>query len=224
MDATYLTSLRTGAAGGVAAKYLARKDSKVFGFIGCGTQAYFQFDALKMVFDVEVVKAYDLRKGAVESFVKFCRNYGVEAIITGAKEVCKCDVLVTSTPSKQPVVKVDWIDPGTHINAIGADAAGKQELEIDLLLKSKVVVDDINQAVHGGEINVAISKGVMGVKDIYATLGEVIAGMKPGRESSEEITIFDSTGLAIQDIAVSKIVYENAKKSDKGMKIEFFRL
>lgn len=224
MDATYLTSLRTGAAGGVAAKYLARKDSKVFGFIGCGTQAYFQFDALKMVFDVEVVKAYDLRKGAAESFVKFCRNYGVEAITTGAKEVCKCDVLVTSTPSKQPVVKVDWIDPGTHINAIGADAAGKQELEIDLLLKSKVVVDDINQAVHGGEINVAISKGVMNVKDIYATLGEVIAGMKPGRESSEEITIFDSTGLAIQDIAVSKIVYENAKKSDKGMKIEFFRL
>lgn len=224
MDATYLTSLRTGAAGGVAAKYLARKDSKVVGFVGCGKQAFFQFDALRKVLDINLVKAYDVRQNAAETFADYCKKAGVDASVTELENVCKCDVLVTTTPSRQPVVKASWIESGTHINAIGADAAGKQELEIEILTKSKVVVDDIEQSMHGGEINVAVSRGVMGREDIYATIGEVVAGLKPGRESDDEITVFDSTGLAIQDIAVGKVVYENAIKTGKGTEIEFFKI
>jgi alanine dehydrogenase len=224
MDATFLTSLRTGAAGGVAAKYLARKDSRVFGFVGCGKQAYFQFDALRKIFDIGLVKAYDLRRSAAEGFADYCKKAGVDVSVTDVKDVCKCDVLVTTTPSRQPVVKASWIDKGTHINAIGADAAGKQELEIEILLRAKVVVDDVEQAMHGGEINVAVSKGVMQRDDIHATIGEVIAGIKPGRESDDEITVFDSTGLAIQDVAVGKVVFENAKKEGKGLKMQFFKI
>ncbi|MCC6028353.1 MAG: alanine dehydrogenase [Archaeoglobus sp.] len=219
MDATFLTSLRTGAAGGVAAKHLARENSKVFGFIGCGKQAIFQLLAIKEIFDIELVKAYDISEKAELAFKEFCKKEGVDCRITNAKDACDCDVLITTTPSTSPVVKKDWIKEGTHINAIGADAPGKQELEIEILKKSKIVVDDLEQALHGGEVNVAHSLGIIRRENIYATLGEIVAGIKKGREGNE-ITIFDSTGLAIQDLAVAKIVYEKAVKKDLGMKIE----
>jgi len=219
MDATFLTSLRTGAAGGVAAKHLARENSKVFGFIGCGKQAIFQLLAIKEIFDIELVKAYDISEKAELAFKEFCKKEGVDCMITNAKDACDCDVLITTTPSTSPVVKKDWIKEGTHINAIGADAPGKQELEIEILKKSKIVVDDLEQALHGGEVNVAHSLGIIRRENIYATLGEIVAGIKKGREGNE-ITIFDSTGLAIQDLAVAKIVYEKAVKKDLGIKIE----
>lgn len=219
MDATFLTSPRTGAAGGVAAKHLARENSKVFGFIGCGKQAIFQLLAIKEIFDIELVKAYDISEKAELAFKEFCKKEGVDCMITNAKDACDCDVLITTTPSTSPVVKKDWIKEETHINAIGADAPGKQELEIEILKKSKIVVDDLEQALHGGEVNVAHSLGIIRRENIYATLGEIVAGIKKGREGNE-ITIFDSTGLAIQDLAVAKIVYEKAVKKDLGIKIE----
>ncbi len=219
MDATYLTCVRTGAAGGIAAKYLAREDSKVFGFVGCGTQAYFQLEALMEVFDVEKVLAYDLYEKAAKAFAEHCGKLGIDAIPCECKNAGKCDVLTTTTPSTSPVVKDEWIEEGTHINAIGADAPGKQELDENILLRAKVVVDDLEQAKHGGEINVACSKGLL--KSVHATIGEVIAGLKPGRESYEEITIFDSTGLAIQDVATASVVFERAKDVNK---VEFFEL
>jgi len=224
MDATYTTSLRTGAAGGIAAKYLARKNSSVFGFIGCGTQAYFQLEALRRVFDIGEVKAYDVREKAAKKFVSYCEDRGISASVQPAEEASRCDVLVTTTPSRKPVVKAEWVEEGTHINAIGADGPGKQELDVEILKKAKIVVDDLEQAKHGGEINVAVSKGVIGVEYVHATIGEVIAGLKDGRESDEEITIFDSTGLAIQDVAVAKVVYENALSKNVGSKIKFFRI
>ncbi len=109
MDATYTTSLRTGAAGGVAAKYLARKNSRVFGFIGCGTQAYFQLEALRRVFNIEEVKVYDVRKNAADKFVEYCRKEGIAASLQPAEEASRCDVLVTTTPSRKPVVKAEWL-------------------------------------------------------------------------------------------------------------------
>lgn len=219
MDATFLTSLRTGACGGVAMKFLARKDSKVFGFIGCGKQAIFQFLAVKEIFEPEVVKAFDINEKASKSFKEFCERNGVECKLVQPKDACDCDVLITTTPSTKPVVMDDWIKDGTHINAIGADAPGKQELDIKILKRAKIVVDDLEQALHGGEVNVAYSMGVIKKEDIYATLGEIVAGIKKGREGNE-ITVFDSTGLAIQDIAVAKIVYERAVKEGVGMKLE----
>jgi len=224
MDATHITSMRTGAAGGIAAKYLARKNSKVFGFVGCGRQAYTQILALKEVFDIEEVKAYDIYESNAEKFAEFCREMGIEASVMNIEKTCDCDVLTTTTPSRKPVVMKEWIRPGTHINAIGADAPGKQELEDSILLSAKVVVDDMEQALHSGEVNVPISKGVLKPDDIHASLGEVIIGKKPGRESDDEITIFDSTGLAIQDIATASVVYELAVKNGVGTKVRFFKI
>jgi alanine dehydrogenase len=223
MDGTFLTSLRTGAAGGVAIKYLARKDSRIFGFVGCGKQARYQLLAAKEICKIELVKAYDINKNAEEKFKKFCESLRVDCELKEPKEVCDCDVLITTTPSTSPVVRNDWIREGTHINAIGADAPGKQELEIELLLRAKIVVDDVHQALHGGEVNVAVSKGLISEKNIHATLGEVVAGLKKGREGNE-ITIFDSTGLAIQDIAVAKIVYEKAVEKSVGKRIKLVEM
>ncbi len=130
------------------------------------------------------------------------------------------DIVVTTTFATGPVVAKKHIKPGTHINAIGADAEGKQELEGALTKACKIIVDDIEQASHSGEINVPLHKGELKQSDIYCTLGEVAANMKKGRETDEEITMFDSTGLAIQDIVCAKIVYEKAK----GEKIPSFEL
>jgi alanine dehydrogenase len=117
------------------------------------------------------------------------------------------------------VVRDEWIQPGTHINAIGADAAGKQELESTLLKRAKIVVDDIAQAVHSGEVNVPLSEGIIREKDIYAEIGEILTGKKPGRASNDEITIFDSTGLGIQDVATGHAVYEKALQSGVGRRM-----
>ncbi|AKG91034.1 alanine dehydrogenase, Archaeoglobus fulgidus type [Geoglobus ahangari] len=222
MDATHITNMRTGAAGGIAAKYLARKDSRVFGFVGCGMQARTQLLALKEVFDVEVVKCYDLNESVAREFASFASELGIDAKVTGLQDACSCDVLTTTTPSREPVVKDEWIGEGVHINAIGADAPGKQELESSILKRAKVVVDDYEQAIHSGEVNVPISKGEMRKEDIYASIGEIVAGLKPGRESEKEITIFDSTGLAIQDIATATLVYERAVELGKGVRFRFF--
>jgi len=128
------------------------------------------------------------------------------------EEATKADIVVTTTPSRKPVVKKEYIRPVTHINAIGADAKGKQEIETDLLKNAKVIVDDIEQASHSGEINVPLSQGVIKIEDIYGTLGEVVANIKKGRERDNEITIFDSTGLAIEDLICAKLVYKKARE------------
>jgi alanine dehydrogenase len=224
MDGTYLTDMRTGAAGGVAAKYLARPDSTVIGMVGTGDQARTQLLALLQSFDIGQVKITCRKPGSCDAFMnQMQQSLNCDIILTDSiRDVCDCDILVTTTPVRSPLVKSEWVHEGTHINAIGADAAGKQELESSLLKRSKVVVDDIVQASHSGEVNVPISTGVFSEADIYAELGELVAGIKPGRESDEEITIFDSTGLAIQDLVTANMVYGMALESGIGRKLEMF--
>ena len=215
MDGTYITSLRTGAAGGVAVKYLARRDSTTIGIIGAGRQAETQLLAISEVLPrIEEVKVFDQygdasRRYAARMVTKL--NIKIRPVKT-VEAATEADIVVTTTPSRKPIVKKQHIRSGTHINAIGADARGKQELEADLLTSAKIVIDDIEQACHSGEINVPLSQGQLKVEDIYGTLGEVVAGMKQGRENDKEITIFDSTGLAIQDMICAKLVYEKAKE------------
>jgi ornithine cyclodeaminase/alanine dehydrogenase len=217
MDATYLTAARTGAAAGVASKYLARGDARSVGLIGCGVQAHTALAALRVALagDLEVV-AHDRESEIAEAFAA---EIGGRA--GSAEEASGCDVVCTSTPSREPVVERAWIRPGTHINALGADGPGKQELEIAILEDAKIVIDDLHQAEGGGEINVALSCGALRLDDLYGSLGEVITGLKPGRESEDEITVFDSTGLAIQDVAVARIVYEQAKARGLGREVDF---
>jgi alanine dehydrogenase len=222
MGATYLTNMRTGAAGGIAARALARPDSQVVGMVGAGAQARTQLLALSRFFKIEKVIVSNRSIESSTAFVKDaqafleCDYYPT----TNRQEACDCDILVTTTPSRLPVVKEAWVKPGTHINVIGADAKGKQELESSLTGKAKVVVDDLAQAVHSGEVNVPISKGVLKPEAIYAELGEILVGKKPGRTSNEEITIFDSTGLAIQDVATGTVVYRRALEAGRGKKLK----
>ena len=214
VDGTYLTNARTGAAGGVAAKYLARKDSSVMGLIGAGAQARTQLLATKYaVPGIQQVNVYDPKMSTARSFAfDMSEQIGVNIVVVNSvEEAAQSDIVVTTTPSRSPVLLKKHVRPGTHINAIGADAEGKQELESGLMQVSKIVVDDMAQACHSGEVNIPVSCGAICEADIYCSLGEIVAGIRRGRESDQEITIFDSTGLAIQDLACAKLVYEKAK-------------
>ena len=211
MDGTYITDMRTGAAGAVAVKYLARKDSSVIGMIGAGRQAETQLQAINEVLPgIKEVKTFDQRR---EVSQRYAKEMGVKLninirLVENVEEAAEADIVVTTTPSRKPIIEKRYIRPGTHINAIGADAKGKQELDGNLVKEAKLVVDDIEQSSHSGEINVPLSDCLIKVDDIYGTLGEIVANLKRGRENDQEITIFDSTGLAIQDIICAKLVYE----------------
>jgi len=224
MSGSWLTAMRTGAAGGVAAKYLAREDSETLCFIGAGTQARTQLMALNVVLrSIKHVKVYDIDERASRDFADFSSK-----VVEGSKvEVCKtpreavkeADVITTATPSREPIVMDNWVKRGTHINCIGADAPGKQEIDPRILLRAKVVVDDVEQAVHGGEINVPIAKGLFRKEQIYGELGEIVTGLKRGRERADEITVFTSTGLAIQDAVTAKLAYDKALARGLGMRV-----
>ncbi len=224
MDGTLITAWRTGAAGAVAAKYLARRDSRVMGIVGAGVQGRYQaIFTLSVMKNINEVKIYDVRKEASKKLGEMLeKEFGVDVkIAESPMEASKgVDVLATCTPAREPIIKDEWIEEGTHINAIGADAPGKEELEPTLLKRAKIVVDDKEQAAHSGEINVPLRKGYITLNDIYAELGEIVAGLKPGREDDSEITIFDSTGLAIQDVATAKVIYERALKEGRGKRIK----
>jgi len=218
MDGTLATSLRTGAGGAVAAKYLARKNSSVVALVGCGVQARAQLVALREIFKIKEIRVWGHQRVLATRFIRAMKKSG-EAM-TAAANIQECvegaDIVVTTTPSRKPIVQSSWIKDGTHINAIGADAPGKEELDPKILKRARVVVDDPEQASHSGEINVPVTKGIFKPKDIYATLGEVVAGKKKGRASPSQVSVFDSTGLAIQDTAIASIIYKAAVKRKLG--------
>jgi len=226
MGGTWITGIRTGAAGAVAAKYLARKNSRIAAFIGAGTQARMQLLGITRVLQsIREVRVFDIKSEAAKAFIQFIEDHGAAGLslipASSVREAIEdADIIITTTPSRKPVVMSEWISDGVHLNCIGADAPGKQELDPMILKRaSKIVVDDVEQAIHSGEINVPLSEGIIGVSSIYGELGEIVAGLKKGRESDDEITIFSSTGLAIQDAAVANIVYENALKKGVGTRI-----
>ncbi|HOA47323.1 MAG TPA: ornithine cyclodeaminase family protein [Candidatus Paceibacterota bacterium] len=220
MDGTYITALRTGAASAVATKYLARKEAKSLGVIGAGSQAITQILAIAQVRKLSEILVYDINEEAIKNLEKILANEKIKIKKASLKETAQKDILVTITPAKKPIIKKEWILPGTHINAIGADAVGKEELDPQILKKAKIIVDDWAQASHSGEINVPLKKGILKKKDVYAYLSEIICGKKIGRKNNKEITIFDSTGLAVQDLYTANIVYNLAKKKKLGKQIK----
>ena len=212
LDGTYITGMRTGAAGAVAVKYLARKDSRTLGVVGSGQQAIYQIASITKVRNIKEIFVFDINQKAIQKLERILNKEKTKIKEASLKEVCQKDILVTTTPSRKPIVKKEWILPGTHINAIGADAENKEELDPEILKKGKIVIDDWAQASHSGEINVPLKKGIISKKNMYACLGEIVAKKKIGRENDREITIFDSTGLAIQDLYTADLVYKKAKK------------
>ncbi len=219
MDAMDITAYRTGATAAIASRYLARRDSSTLGLIGAGQQAFTQLMAHAELFRLRKVVVHDIRPAAVEAFIKAFPQYPVEAGTLQA--AAAADIVCTLTPACEPFLQRSWLAPGTHINAVGADGPGKQELELAVLTGSMVVVDDMKQAVLGGEVSAPISRGQFGAEQIHATLGDIVTGKRPGRAGRDSITVFDSTGLAIEDVAVARMVYDKAMAAGGYQSINF---
>ncbi|OGH59233.1 MAG: hypothetical protein A3G34_02835 [Candidatus Lindowbacteria bacterium RIFCSPLOWO2_12_FULL_62_27] len=213
-----LTAIRTGAAGALAAKLLAPPNAERAGFIGGGTQARQQLKFLMRVRPIRSIQVYDIDRKKAEGFCEYARQLGISGatVAAAAQEPAGEPIVVTTTPGQGPVCGAEAFRPGSHVNAIGADAPGKQELPPAILSRAKVVVDSREQAAHSGEINVPIAKGLYRPDRIHATLGEIVAGKKPGRTADSEVTLFDSTGVAILDIALAKKIYDLAVGQKAG--------
>jgi len=213
MDGTHLTRKRTGAAAAVATDHLAVPDATSMGLVGAGVQSYTQLEAIAQVRDIETVVVADRNESAVAAFVDhFSDRFSVRG--GSIEEAAACDVLSTVTPVEEPLVHS--VGEHTHVNAIGADAPGKHEIADDVLTDATIVIDDYEQCTHSGEINVPWSAGVLADEDIHAELGEVVVGHRPGRVGIDGVTVFDSTGLAIQDVACAHVAYENARGAGAG--------
>jgi alanine dehydrogenase len=220
LDGQELTQLRTGAAAAVATDHLAVPDATSLGIVGAGVQSHTQLRAISQVRDIDRVVIADRDDDRVAAFVA---AFEAEFDVGGGSiaEAAACDVLSTVTPVESPIVSREVVGPHTHINAIGADAAGKHELDDRILLDAKLVIDDHEQATHSGEINVPWSRGVLDDDDIHGTLGAIVLGETSGRVDTDGVTVFDSTGLAIQDLAAAHVAYERAAAANAGYAFDF---
>jgi alanine dehydrogenase len=224
MDSRDITSLRTAAATAVAAKYLARQESRTITICGCGNQGRIQLRALSRVFRLESVFAYDTRNEQVMQFSQDLASelrVSIKPVSDLTAVVRHSDICVTCTTSREPLLGSDDVAPGTFIAAVGADNPQKQELHPSLMAQSKIVCDILDQCALMGDLHHALDAGVMTRANVHAELGEVVAGTKPGRESPEEITIFDSTGMALQDVAAAAVLYEKAQRHGSGVRLNF---
>ncbi|MBA1335307.1 MAG: Ornithine cyclodeaminase [Firmicutes bacterium] len=247
LNGEYITCMRTGAAGGIGAKYLARKDSRNLLMVGSGHQAPFQIAAtLEIMEGIERVMVYnpnslDRAKGFCRKVPQILRNkfldkysddrehyelirerYEVEfeAVEDIEKAAGEADIIITATPSRKPLIMKEWIKGGTHISCIGADMEGKQELDEGLFQNARVFADDITQAVNVGECEVPIKKGIISEEDIAGEIGRLIMGSIPGRLSDDDITIYDSTGIALQDLITANLVIGKAEAMGLGVVVD----
>jgi alanine dehydrogenase len=224
MDSIEITIQRTGAATAVAAKYLARPNSKAVTICGCGNQGRVSLRALNGIFSLERVFAYDVDAVQAQRFASELSaelRIAVDAVQEPGAAVECSDICVTCTPANQFFLKREYVAPGTFVAAVGADSEAKQELEPGLLSENKIVVDILGQCASIGELHHALASGLMTKQDVHAELGEVVAGTKPGRTSSDEIIVFDSTGMALQDVIAAATVYEKAVNNGLGTMINF---
>ena len=223
MDSIEITILRTGAATAVAAKYLARKDTTQVTICGCGTQGRIQLRSLYQVLPtLERVIAYDLdaslaRRFASEMSEQLGMNVETSTDLASAAAHSQC--IVTCTPSRKAFLLKQYVMPGAFVAAIGADSPEKQEIDPALLVGNKVVVDLLEQCRQVGELQHAISAGLLTEADVHAELGEVISGMKSGRTSPDEIIVYDATGTALQDAAAAVAVYQRALQRGVGSRV-----
>lgn len=221
MGASALTGKRTGAGAAVATKFLARNDSRTLGLIGAGVQARYQAEAIYEVLEFSQSTVWAPERDHIrrDAFLHRMKAEFPAVEWTAAvsiEEAAGADIVCTTTPSRSFIVPASSVRPGAHINAVGADAHGKQELDPDILKKAVLVVDDLHQALGGGEINVPISQGKISEKHIAGSLADLVSGKLEGRTSDDQITVFDSTGIAIQDIALASVAYHKAQAEGIG--------
>jgi ornithine cyclodeaminase/alanine dehydrogenase len=224
MDSMEITLQRTGAATAVAAKYLARPDSKTVTICGCGNQGRVSLEMLSKCFKLEQIFAFDINNERAAAFARIMSEempLAISPIGELEAAVKASDIVVTCTPATHFFLSRQYVRPGLLVAAVGADSELKQELEPGLLARSKIVVDILDQCRVIGELHHALVAGVVTTADVHAELGEVVAGVKPGRTSAEEIIIFDSTGMALQDVIAAATVYEKAAANHAARTFDF---
>jgi ornithine cyclodeaminase len=224
LDNGFITEQRTAAAGAVAARHLARRDSRVVAVIGCGSQARYQLESLALVLSFREARIYGRRperaRACAEEMARRpglpqgCRFLAAESV---RQAVEGADVVVTVTSSREPLLRAGWIAPGTHVTAVGSDGPDKQELEPEVLARADLLVaDSLAQCLRLGEIHHAVASGVIAESKVGAELGEITAGLKPGRRGDAETTVCDLTGVGVQDVAAATLVLERARAAGLG--------
>jgi ornithine cyclodeaminase/alanine dehydrogenase len=225
MDSREITLTRTGAATAVAAKYLANTDSHTVTICGSGPQARIQLRALTRVLAIQKAFVFARDSSKAQAYAADM-SAELDIPVTPSNSLGSAlndsDVCITCTRSTRPFVKKADVAPGTFISAIGADTPEKQELDSTLLKSNKVVVDVLHQCARVGELHHALDEG-MTIDQVHAELGDVISGKKSGRSSPDEITIFDSTGTALQDVATAFAIYKKALLTESGVVFDFFQ-
>jgi len=227
MDSIEITILRTAAATAVAATYLARQNASVVAVIGCGVQGRAHLPALQQVRPIHRVQLWDVDRAACGRLAAELAGETapvvtiLEDLDDLAAGVRHSDIVVTCTPATRQVLQADWVAPGSFVAGVGADAEHKRELDPDLLARSKVVVDVLDQCASMGDLHHALAAGVMRRDEVHAEIGQIVAGMRPGRTTDAETFVFDSTGMALQDAAACAVVIERAREKRRGFHLDF---
>lgn len=212
----YLTAVRTAASSAVSIAHLARKDAKVLGMVGAGHQSTFQLRAAVEQRDFEKVIAWNPHPEYLPRLAEICEELGLPFKAVSQEELgAQADVIITITSAFEPLIMKDWVKPGTHIACMGTDTKGKQEVDPDLLIAATVFTDEVAQSISIGETQHAIASGALKEGDI-SPIGDVINGNHPGRSSDEEITLFDGTGVGLQDLAVASAAAQLAEVQGKA--------
>jgi alanine dehydrogenase len=222
MDSMAITTLRTAAASAIAVSFLARRSARTATFIGCGVQARAHVAAISAVRELERGFVFDLDEEKAAAFAKEMHMLHPFEILVATdlgRATRASDIIVTTTSATRAFLGADHVSPGTFVAAVGADNEHKQEIEVALLRASVVIPDDMEQCATIGDLHHAIDAGVIARRDVRATLDEVVAGVKPGRLSEDEIVIFDSTGVAIEDVAAASMVFERALADGAGLAV-----
>jgi ornithine cyclodeaminase/alanine dehydrogenase-like protein (mu-crystallin family) len=223
MDSASVTALRTGAATAVAAKFLARRNTRSVTVVGCGVQGETQLAALAAVLPLQQARVFDRDLARADGLAaRATRDLGmpVQAMTDLAAALRASDVCVTCTPSRHAFVSRDDVTPGTFVAAVGADNRGKQELEPALVASATLVVDVLEQCAEIGELQHVLAAGLMTREQVHAELGDLVTGRRPGRTRDDEITIFDSSGTALQDVAAAIVVYEKGRALGRGIEVK----
>ena len=224
LDSIEITIRRTGAATAVAAKHLAREDARVVTICGCGNQGRIQLVALSRVRALEAAYAVDLDPERAAEFAgEMSAKLGIPVTAAPAPGPAarRSDIVVTCTPSRKPLLGAEDLAPGTFLAAVGSDSAEKQELDPAILASAKVVADSLDQCAEIGELHHALASGAIVRSGVYAELSELCVGRKPGRVTTKEVTLFDSTGTALEDVAAAVVVYEKAVEAGHGFLLDF---
>jgi alanine dehydrogenase len=225
MDAGYLTAVRTGAASGVATKHLARANAHTAGIFGAGVQAETQLEAVAAVRTLKRVRVYDTDAARARAYAeKMAKRLNLEVtpVDTARGAIDDMDIVITATSAQEPVFDGAWLVPGQHLNGVGSHNPTARELDTTTIVRSKVIADFPSACLaEAGDLTLPISEGAIDRSHIRAGLGEVIAGLKPGREHADEITLFKSVGLALQDASTAKLVYQRAVAAKAGVEFAF---